>query len=280
LKDEDTMSTQSEKAARFLRLHVPGNPIVLVNAWDAISARIVESAGYPALATTSAGIAFLEGYPDGQRISRAEMLAGIARVCRAVDVPVTADLESGYGETVEAAMATARGGIDAGAIGLNFEDGFEDQPRLIDMELQCERISAIRRVADERGVALVVNARTDVFLNGIGPEAGRLDEALARGRRYREAGADCIFVPGVTDPSTIERLAHGIDAPLNILATAAAPSLAEMKRLGVARVILGARPMLFALAALRDLAAHVRDVGTFSPLANVITHAEANALLA
>jgi 2-methylisocitrate lyase-like PEP mutase family enzyme len=118
------MSTQSEKAARFLRLHVPGNPIVLVNAWDAISARIVESAGYPALATTSAGIAFLEGYPDGQRISRAEMLAGIARVCRAVDVPVTADLESGYGETVEAAMATARGGIDAGAIGLNFEDGF------------------------------------------------------------------------------------------------------------------------------------------------------------
>lgn len=272
------MSTQYEKAARLLALHVPGNPVVLVNAWDAISARIVESAGFPALATTSAGIAFLEGYPDGQRISRAEMLVGVARVARAVNVPVTADLESGYGEEVEDAIATAQGAIDAGAIGLNFEDGFEDQPRLIETELQCERIRAIRRVADERGVPLVINARTDVFLNGIGPEAGRLDETLARGRRYREAGADCIFVPGVTDASTIEHLARGLDAPLNVLATAAAPSLEEMKRLGVARVSLGARPMLFALAALRELAAHVRGVGTFSPLANVITHADANAL--
>lgn len=272
------MRSRREKAERFRSLHQPGHPVVLVNAWDAISARIIESLGFGAVATTSAGIAFLEGFPDGQRIGRAEMLAGVARICRAVDVPVTADLEGGYGETLDDAIATAEGAIEAGAIGLNFEDGSDDPERLIDARLQAERIRAIRRVADQHGVPLVINARTDVFLNRVGGEGGRMDETLERGRLYHAAGADCIFVPGVTDARSIEQLVRDIGAPLNILVNATAPPLEEMKRLGVARVSLGARPMLSALAAFRDVAIQVRDVGTFSSMANAMTHADANAL--
>ncbi len=271
------MSTQFEKAERFRKLHVPGEPLVLVNAWDAASARTIEALGFPALATTSAGIAWLEGFADGQRIGRDLILRGIARVCRAVAVPVSADLEAGYGPSLEDARATAHGAIEAGAIGLNFEDA-DGPDALIGAAHQAERIRAVRQSADERGIPLVINARTDVFLNEIGPVEARTALALERGRLYRAAGADCIFVPGVVDASTIGALAQGLDAPLNVLGTAQTPPLAELRRLGVARVSLGARPMLTALKSLRDVAVAVRDDGTFTGLAAALTHAEVNAL--
>ena len=273
------MNTQREKAERFRSLHRPGDPVLLVNAWDAITARIIESLGFPAVATTSAGIALMEGYRDGERISRDLMLAGIARVARAVDVPLTADLEGGYGRTVEDAIATARGAIDSGAIGLNFEDSIPGEDVLMDPELQAERIRAIRGVADEAGVPLVINARTDVFLAEIGPESERMAETLARGAAYRAAGADCIFVPGVADAPSIGRLARELGAPLNVLTNPQTPPLAELRRLGVARVSLGSRPMYAALSAFRDTAIQVRDDGTFASDAGRYTYAEANALI-
>jgi 2-methylisocitrate lyase-like PEP mutase family enzyme len=205
------------------------------------------------------------------------MLTGVARVCAAVDLPVSADLEGGYGDSLDDAVATARGALAAGAIGLNFEDA-AGANALLDPNLQAQRIRAIRRVADESGVPLVVNARTDVFLNEIGAEADRVELALERGRLYAEAGADCIFVPGVTDGPTIERLAFGLDAPLNVLGTVQTPPLHELRRLGVARVSLGARPLLSALATLRGVAQSVRDDGSFASLGAALTHGEINAL--
>jgi 2-methylisocitrate lyase-like PEP mutase family enzyme len=281
MSDQDAATVGArERAEAFLRLHVPGDPLLLVNAWDAITARIVESLGYAAVATTSAGIALMEGYPDGERIGRDTMLAGIARVCRAVRVPVTADVEGGYGLTVEDAAATARGVLAAGAVGLNFEDSIAATGDLLDADLQAERIRAMRRVAHEAGVPLVINARTDVFLNEIGEEAGRLDEALARGRRYREAGADCIFVPGVADADTIGNLVRGLGAPLNVLAHPLMPPVAELAKLGVARVSMGSRPMYVALTAFRNAALQLRDTGSFAFPDGAITYAEANALVA
>jgi 2-methylisocitrate lyase-like PEP mutase family enzyme len=272
------METQREKAERFRAMHHSGRPVVLVNAWDAVSARIVESAGFEAIATTSAGVAWTQGFRDGEAIGRARMLACVAQVARAVSVPVTADLEGGYGPSVDDAVATARGAIEAGAIGLNFEDVSEGIEGLIDAELQAERIRAIRRTGDELGVPLVINARTDVIFADIGPQSGRMDETIRRARLYHAAGADCIFVPGVSERSEIETLLAGAGAPVNLLAGADSPSIEEFGRLGVARVSLGSRPISHALAALRDLASEVRERGTYSFIPYGLPYPEVNGL--
>ncbi|MBV8491633.1 MAG: isocitrate lyase/phosphoenolpyruvate mutase family protein [Candidatus Eremiobacteraeota bacterium] len=270
--------TDQRAAAQHLReLHRPGNPVVFVNVWDAASARIVESLGFEAIATTSAGVAFSEGYPDGERIGMVNMLAAISRVCRAVDVPVSADLEGGYGETVDEAIGCAKGAIAAGAAGLNFEDG-KDESRLLDARVQAGRIAAMRRVCDDYGVPLVINARTDVFLAEIGPAEGRMREAIARGRLYREAGADCIFVPAVTQPELVAELVRELDAPLNVLAGATAPPVAELARLGVSRISYGSNAYLQALTAFRDLAKQIRERGTLDARPASIGWSEANAL--
>jgi 2-methylisocitrate lyase-like PEP mutase family enzyme len=272
------MGDQRDGAELLRSLHRPGDPVVFVNVWDAASARIVESLGFPAVATTSAGVAFCEGFPDGQRIGLVGMLAGVSRVCRAVSVPVSADLEGGYGESIEDAIATAKGAIAAGAAGLNFEDGHADSDRLVDARLQADRIAAMRQVAKEYNVPLVINARTDVFLNEIGPEADRMREAIARGRLYHAAGADCIFVPGVTAPEAIAQLVRELEAPLNVLTGAKAPPVGEMARLGVARLSFGSGTYLSALTTFRDAAKRIRETGTFTTPPGTLTHAEANAL--
>lgn len=271
------MASPREKADRFRSLHEPGRPFVLLNAWDAISARIVESLGYEAVATTSAGVAFAEGFPDGGAIGRERMLAAVARIAHAVDVPVSADLEGGYGPGIEDAVATARGTVEAGAIGLNFEDGVGDG--LIDAELQAQRIRAIRRTGDELGVPLVINARTDVIFKDIGQESERMAETIRRARLYREAGADCIFVPGASEKGEIAELVAGVGAPLNVLAGPGTPALHELAELGVARVSLGSRPISYALAAFRDAAREVREKGTYAWSERAMSYAELNALL-
>src|SRR5579863_8904701 len=154
-----------QKANAFRQMHHSGKILVLANVWDVASARVIEEAGFPAIATTSAGIAFSLGYPDGQKISRQEMLASIGRIARAVAVPVTADVEAGYGDRPEDAAETARGVIEAGAVGINLEDGTDDpQHPLADLPLQLERIHAVREAALRSSVLLVLNARTDVYL--------------------------------------------------------------------------------------------------------------------
>jgi 2-methylisocitrate lyase-like PEP mutase family enzyme len=273
------MATLAEKAEILRSLHRRGDPLVLINVWDAASARIVEELGFPAIATTSAGISWLEGVADGERLSRDAMLQGAARVARAVRVPVTADLEAGYGRSAEDAAATARGAIEAGAVGLNFEDWDERRSEILDADVQASRVAAMRAAGLQAGVPLVINARTDVFLQGLGEsDTWRVQEAARRGNRYLEAGADCIFVPGVTDERTIAALTHAIQGPVNVLAGPATPSVARLAELGVARVSVGASAMAFALTQLRALARDIKETGTFGFGANRLSHAEINAL--
>lgn len=273
------MSTQREKADRLRALHKRGDPVVLVNAWDAVSARIVEQLGFAAIATTSAGLAWLEGFADGERISRDRMLQAVERVTRAVQVPVTADLEHGYGNTVEDAVATARGAIQAGAVGMNFEDWDPKAGALLDTRAQTARIAAIRKAGDELGVPLVINARTDLFLEDVGDsDAWRTEEALRRGNAYLDAGADCAFVPGVSDESLIARLAQEMDGPINILATPATPNIERLAELGVARISVGGSAMAYALGQFRRFARMVMDTGSFAFDGERMTHADLNAL--
>lgn len=258
-----TTEIQRAKAKRFVDFHTAGRLLVLPNAWDAGSARIFERAGFQALGTTSAGIALSLGYPDGERVSRAEMLEAVRRIASAVAIPVTADLEAGYGPTVNDAVETARGAIAAGAVGMNLEDSTHDD-RLVDVASQVERIRAIKNVAEAEGIAFVLNARTDVFLLQIGDPAGRFDETVRRANAYREAGADCLFVPGVADAETIGRLARAMKGPLNVLAVRRTPPTAELERLGVARVSVGGGPLRASLTLTMRIAQELADRGTYT----------------
>jgi 2-methylisocitrate lyase-like PEP mutase family enzyme len=251
------------KAETLRALHVPGEPLVLLNAWDAASAVLIARAGAKAIATTSAGAANALGYPDGQVISRGQMLAMVEPIARAVELPVTADLEAGYGDTAEAAAATAHGLLDAGAVGLNLEDTADagDDP-LLSIESFTGKIAAIRSVAAERGVPIVLNARTDVFIGEVGDPATRLERAIERGRAYLSAGADCIFVPAVLEPAVIEALVERIGGPVSVLAGPGSPTLTELADLGVARVSVGSGPYRATLALALKMAEEAYSQGT------------------
>lgn len=272
--------TQAEKAQGFRALHAGPTILVLPNAWDVVSARLIETAGFPAIATSSAGVAWSLGYPDGQRISRGEMLAVVRRTAASVQVPVTADMEAGYGATPEAAAETARGVIAAGAVGLNLEDGTNDG-RLVDAGLQMDRIRAVREAGVAARVPIVVNARTDAFEVKQWSPAERFTAAVRRANGYRAAGADCLFVPHVSDADTIGRLAREIEGPLNVIAGPPAPSIPELERLGVRRASLGPRVVQATLGLIRRIAAELRDTGTYEAMADLlIPFAEVQRLLA
>jgi len=271
---------QKRKAETFRALHHSANPLLLVNVWDIASARIIERARFPAVATTSAGIAFSEGHPDGQEIHPDRMFARIAQIAGAVQVPVTADVEAGYGETSEAASLTARNVILSGAVGMNLEDATGDPQRpLADLSLQLERIRAIRESAEKLDVALVLNARTDVYLLQVGEAAKRYDETVRRLQAFRDAGADCVFVPGLGDSPTIGRLVTDLNCPVNILAGLGSPSVAELAALGVKRISLGSGPMRASLGLLRRLAEEVNIRGTYVALDGAPSYAEMNELM-
>ena len=271
-----------DKAEKLRALHEPGRPLVLVNAWDAASARVLEKTGFPAVATTSAGIANAEGYPDGEQIPRSHMLERVARICGRVSVPVTADMEAGYGDTPEEMQATAIGVLEAGAVGLNLEDSCRGAPgadSLVDLALQVEKIRTVRKAAASRGVPIVINARTDAYLNRVGAESGRLEETVRRGKAYRDAGADCVFVPGVTDPATIAELVRRLACPVNVLAVAGSPSIGELAALGVARVSLGSGPMRASISLLQRLAGEVLEQGTYGSLEGIVSYAALNEIM-
>jgi 2-methylisocitrate lyase-like PEP mutase family enzyme len=269
---------QKAMAAAFRAMHGEPGILVLPNVWDVASARIVEEAGFGAIATTSAGIAFTLGYPDGERISREEMLTVVARIAGAVKVPVTADVEAGYGNRPEDAAGTARSVIEAGAVGLNLEDGTEDPEHpLVESTLQLEKIAAVREAASAAGVPVVLNARTDVYLLQVGAEKARYDQALTRLAAFRDAGADCVFAPGVRDAETIGRLVGDLRCPVNILAGPGSPCIPELEKLGVARV--SSSPMRAALGLLRRLAEELKSTGTYRSLEGAPSHADVNRML-
>jgi 2-methylisocitrate lyase-like PEP mutase family enzyme len=274
------LEEQKRKADAFRAMHRGPRTLLLPNVWDAASARIIEGAGFGAIATTSAGIAFSLGYPDGQKISREEMLARVGRIVRAVKVPVTADVEAGYGDRPEDAARTTTGVIEAGAIGMNLEDGTGDPEHpLVDLSLQLEKIRAIREEALKTGVLLVLNARTDVYLDQVGAPETRYAETIKRVVAFRDAGADCVFVPGLRDSATISQLVQHVQCPVNILSGPGSPSVPELEKLGVARVSLGSGPMRAALGLLRRMAEELTSSGTYSALEGAPAHAEVNKML-
>ena len=271
---------QKAKAMGLRAMHRGPKILLLPNAWDVVSARVLEDAGFGAIATTSAGIAFTLGYPDGEKISRAEMLARVGRVARAVKVAVSADVEAGYGPRPEDAARTAREVIEAGAVGMNLEDATEDAAHpLAELPLQLEKIHAVREAALKTGVLLGLNARTDVYLLKVGDPEKRYDEAVRRLVAFRDAGADCVFLPGVTDAPTIERIVRDVQCPLNILAGPGSPTVPELEKLGVARVSLGSALMRATLGLVRKMAAELKSSGTYMTLEGGIPHAELNRML-
>jgi len=274
--------TQAQKAETLRKLHHGPKVLALPNVWDVVSARIVEDLGYPAIATSSAAMAFSLGYPDGQRISRDEMLAAVERIARAVRVPVTADCESGYGKTPEEIADFTRALVASGAVGLNFEDVTgDDESTHVDLGLQVKKIRAIRETSAALGMPLVINARTDIYLMPIGPEATRFERTVERLRAYREAGADCLFVPGLSDRETIARLVKAVNGPVNILASQGSPSLKELQELGVARVSAGSSAMRAALGAFQRVAKDWLALGSYDSLLQcTIPYGQLNEMMA
>ncbi|WIE78131.1 isocitrate lyase/phosphoenolpyruvate mutase family protein [Curtobacterium sp. MCSS17_016] len=267
------MNTTSTRAATFHGLHDHrSRPLVLVNVWDAASARIVEDAGATAIATTSAGVAWSLGRPDGNTLTRAEAMDAVARIAASVSVPVTVDIESGYADDAEGVARTVDAVLEAGAVGINIEDGRLHPDALAD------RIGAARRAAERAGVRLFVNARTDVHLAGLVDPERLLAETLERARRYRGAGADGVFVPGVRDVETIRALVESIDGPVNVMAGPGSPTVAELARLGVARISLGSAVAQAAYAVVRQATAELRTTGTYDSLAAGVDYADLNAL--
>jgi len=226
-------SARVDQAARFRALHDGPALLVLPNAWDAGSARIIEQAGARAIATSSAAVAWGHGYPDGQALPLDILIATVRAIVRVVGVPVSADIEAAYARDAATAAATASRVVDAGGVGINVEDGAEAP------DLLCAKIEGIKAAAGRAGVDLWVNARTDVYLRGLVPAASALAEAVARGRRYHDAGADSVFVPGLVEERDLARFVADVPAPLNVLAWPGLPTAAVLEQLGVRRLSAG-----------------------------------------
>ena len=276
-----TNQVQLAKAEAFRRMHNRSRILVLPNAWDAASARIFEDAGFSAVATTSAGVSYTAGYSDGEAIPREDMVTIVRWIARSVAIPVTADIESGFGRTAPEVGETVEMVVEAGAVGINLEDSIHGGPRqLYDLPLAVERIRAARTASERAGVPIVINGRTDVYLLGSGDKGSRFDDAVRRINAYREAGADCLFPIGYLDAQTIAALAKAIDGPINVIGVPGTPSVAELEVLGVARVSTASGPARVAMTATHKMAAELARKGSFDIFAgDTMTHRAANALM-
>ena len=269
-------SIQKEKAELFLKYHQDKEILVLLNSWDIGSSKLIEASGYKAIATTSMGIAASMGYPDCQIITLSEMIEAITGIAKAVNVPVTVDIEAGYGNNLNEITESVKKIIATGIVGVNIEDSLDLSPVLIDEIEFCERISAIRLLSDSLGFHLVINARTDSFYTSSSTTQEKLSESIKRGNKYREAGADCIFVQPVWEKETISTLVKEINAPINILANptigaGVTPSIRELQDLGVARVSLGSGLMKATLALIKKVADELSEKGTYNILLDTLT---------
>lgn len=265
---------QIQRAQRFRALHDRRRVLLLPNAWDAGSARIFAGLGFDAVATTSAGVAWALGYPDGEGTPLDEVLAVVERIVRVTPLPVTVDFEAGYGDSPEAVAANVHRLIETGAVGINLEDGVRHE-YLRDIDDAARRVAAARQAANEAGVPIVINARVDNWMvGGDEDEDTRVAEALRRARAYLEAGADCIYPIGVSSPELIGRLCAAIDAPVNVGVRPGLPDMAELGRLGVARVSAATRLATVAFSAAHDAAKRMRDSGRFDGLDSSLAYGD------
>ena len=250
------MADQLKKVEQFRALHVRGTPVVLFNIWDAGSAKAVAAAGAKAIATGSWSVANANGFADGEQMPLPVAIDNLRRIVGVTDLPVTVDLESGYGDTPQMVGETIRLAIEAGAVGCNLEDSFPANGKLRDTVDQCDRLRRARQTADALGIPFFINARTDVFFQQ--PPEQHVDtmvvEALERARAYATAGADGLFAPGLVNLTLIARLAEASPLPVNIMVDDATPSVRALAEKGVARVSHGPRPYLLAMKALEEAA--------------------------
>jgi 2-methylisocitrate lyase-like PEP mutase family enzyme len=276
-------SGQASLAARFRDQNRAGR-LLLPNAWDAASARIFEKAGFLAIGTTSAGIAYAQGFQDAERIGRDAMIRAVATIVNAVSCPVSADIEAGYGAGAADVEQTVDAVIEAGAVGINLEDNAHGRVAapLFGFDEQCARIAAAREVADRRGIPLVINARTDTFLLNLGADVDeRVAMTVERGTHYLRAGADLVFVPVLVDTSLVARLANQMRGPLSLMALPGAPSSNELFAAGAARVSIGQMAMLATLGSLELIADELNQKGTWRAIERTFYgFAEAEALFA
>ena len=271
-----TSRSQKDKADLFMQMHQGPDILVLANSWDVGSSRLIEACGYKAVATTSMGIAASLGHPDAGVMRLSELLPVVSGIVEAVDVPVTVDMEAGYGDTTDDVVSSVKKMIDTGIVGINIEDSVSLSPALIDEMEFSERIAAIRESSDSSGLHLVINARTDAFYTSSGSTHDKLAESIRRGNRYSEAGADCVFVQPVWDREIIATLVKEIDAPINILANPGIgggmpPSVSELQEMGVARLSLGSGLMKATLALMKKVADELSGQGTYTTLQEMVT---------
>src|SRR3954451_24825489 len=276
------MSTaeQAAKAEAFRALHRGPRLLLMANAWDAVSARIFEAERFAAVATTSGGVSWAIGFPDGEAAPWDDVVEQTARIARAVAVPGTADIEAGFGATPEAVGRSIADIIRAGVVGVNLEDGLHGPTPMRTVDDAVARIRAAREAAHAAGVPIVINARTDLYIKNIGDEQSRFDGAVARGRAYLAAGADCFYPITLRDPATIGRLVQALKAPININVRAGYPSVTELEALGVARVTTATQLTLVALDATRRVAREIKASGSFDAINPAIGHPEMQQLLA
>jgi 2-methylisocitrate lyase-like PEP mutase family enzyme len=269
----ESVVNQSERA-RLLRALHEKPPLVLPNAWDPGSAAAIEAAGATAIATTSAGVAWAAGVADAGGLTRSVALEAVRRIVGAVSVPVTADIESGYGATPEEVASTVAGVLAAGAVGVNLEDSVGGV--LLSPAVQADRLVAAREAARAAGIELCINARTDTYLAGSG--ADRLAATMARAEAYAAAGADVLFVPGVVDPATIRVLVGG-PLPVNIMVSPGAPDVASLAALGVARISVGSAIAQAAYGLAAAAARELLGAGGYRTLEGAMGYGELNDLL-
>jgi 2-methylisocitrate lyase-like PEP mutase family enzyme len=276
-------SNQKNMAERFLALHRSSRPFVLANCWDVVMAQLFAQEGFQAIGTSSYAMAALRGLHDGQHIALRDTVDLVKRLVDRVRLPVSADIEAGYAETVEGVVESAKSILAAGAVGINIEDSTNNpkQP-FCETAIQCEKIRAIRTMANGAGIHLVINARTDVFLLPSDNPCRRLSQTIERGRAYVQAGADCVFVPDMGDlgVAAMRQLVTEINAPINIIAGGSTPPMAKLEEIGIARVSLGPRVMRAALGLYKRIAREIMDRGTFTQMmAGAISYEETSQLL-
>jgi 2-methylisocitrate lyase-like PEP mutase family enzyme len=273
------LKSQKEKAEDFRALHHGKRMLVLPNGWDVPSARVFEDAGFPAIATSSAGMLVSLGYPDGEVISRDEFVLAVGRIARALSVPLSVDVVAGFGKTPKEVLVTVKAILKTGTVGINIEDFTHATKKLYPIERQIENVKAIRKLGETTGIPLVINARTDALRFAEGEEGARFQEAIRRATAYRDAGADCVYPMGLVDAASIANFVKALDFPINVMVRKGLPPISELERLGVARVSFGPSPSYAAMGLLKRAALEVLEKGTYENLIEgAITFDELNAL--
>ena len=269
---------QVELANSFLARHRAPPVLLLPNAWDAMSARLFVASGFDALATTSGGVAWALGYPDGEHAPWSEVVAATARIVRSARVPVTADIEAGYGVTTAEVAAHVAEIIQAGVVGINLEDGLHGPIRSI--EDAAARLRAAREAANKEGVPIVLNARCDVFQLQHGEESTRFGSTVERCKVYFAAGADCVYPFGLRDPAIITAFVEAVGGPVNITGRPGMPDAAAFERMGVARITIASAPALVAMSSIQKIATELHATGGFEMLTATLRHPDAQKLFA